>query len=51
MDTFKEVRFDKYCESCKFFCEKETHDPCNDCLAESSNTESEKPIFWKENKR
>lgn len=42
----KEVRFDKWCKSCKYRFRKETEDPCNDCLNEPSNENSTKPILY-----
>ena len=38
MNEEKEVYFDQYCKSCKHNGLKESKDPCNDCLAEPSNT-------------
>ena len=44
MNDEKEVYFDQYCKSCKHRGLKESKDPCNDCLAEPSNTNSHKPM-------
>lgn len=44
MNEEKEVYFDQYCKSCKHNGLKESKDPCNDCLAEPSNTNSHKPM-------
>lgn len=38
MNEEKEVYFDQYCKSCKYHGLEESKDPCNDCLAEPSNT-------------
>ena len=46
-DILKEVRFDLYCSQCKEEKTKETDDPCNECLAESINQYSNKPIHFK----
>lgn len=46
MNEEKEVYFDQYCKSCKCHGLKESKDPCNDCLAEPSNTNSHKPINY-----
>lgn len=46
MNNEKEVYFDQYCKSCKHRGLKESKDPCNDCLAESSNTNSHKPMNY-----
>lgn len=43
MNEEKEVYFDQYCKSCKYHGLEESKDPCNDCLAEPSNTNSHKP--------
>ena len=42
----KEVYFDQYCKSCKYHGLEESKDPCNDCLAEPSNTNSHKPMNY-----
>lgn len=46
MNEEKEVYFDQYCKSCKHNGLKESKDPCNDCLAEPSNTNSHKPMNY-----
>lgn len=46
MNEEKEVYFDQYCKSCKRNGLKESKDPCNDCLAEPSNTNSHKPMNY-----
>ena len=45
MNEEKEVYFDQYCKSCKHHGLEESKDPCNDCLAEPSNTNSHKPMI------
>lgn len=47
---FKEVDFHKYCNKCKHKDKKEYEDPCYDCLCETVNTYSKKPVYFKENK-
>lgn len=47
-DIYREVDFEKYCETCEYKKRDEKCDPCNDCLAEGKNANSEKPIYWKE---
>lgn len=49
MDNTKMVYFDQYCRSCKYRKLDEAKDPCNDCLANPSNTDSHMPLFY-ENK-
>lgn len=44
----KEVNFNKYCNCCQYRDLDETQDPCDDCLATPMNTDSRKPINWKE---
>lgn len=46
MNEEKEVYFDQYCKSCKHHGLEESKDPCNDCLAEPSNTNSNKPMNY-----
>lgn len=45
-DIFREVRFDKYCETCKYKDLDEVKDPCNDCLAVGMREETEVPEFY-----
>lgn len=44
----KEVLYSKYCSSCKYWDLDEAEDPCNECLNHPSNTDSHRPIHWKE---
>lgn len=46
----KIIEFDKYCKTCIFKDVKdiEGEDPCNDCLSNPVNTNSKKPINYKE---
>lgn len=46
----KEVRFDKYCETCKHRDEPEVIEPCMECLLNPVNYETEKPVKWEEKK-
>lgn len=50
-DSFKEVYFDQYCKTCKFFNTAEEKDPCHICLANPSNLNSHKPTEWKEKEK
>lgn len=43
----KEVYFYKYCKYCKNSDKDEGDDPCNDCLANPSNEDSHKPLYFK----
>lgn len=51
MNEEKEVYFDQYCKSCKHHGLEESKDPCNDCLAEPSNTNSHKPMNYESKKQ
>ena len=44
----KEVYFDQYCSKCINKDKKEDEDLCYDCLAEPVNTNSHKPVYFKE---
>lgn len=50
-DHEKIVRFDIWCKKCKFKDKSEEDDPCFDCLAETVNFESTKPVKFEEKKR
>lgn len=47
-NVYREANFYKYCRTCKYKDLDEKFDPCNDCLAEGVNVDSEKPVYWKE---
>ena len=49
-NDYKEVYFDKYCETCEYKDAPETEDPCARCLDNPINLYSHKPINYKENK-
>lgn len=49
-NIYMEVNFEKYCKTCEHRNLGEKLDPCNDCLAEGANVNSEKPVYWKEKK-
>ena len=40
----KEVRFDLYCEKCKYKGRKESEEPCDECLEHGVNDASHKPV-------
>ena len=46
--SYKEVYFDKYCKTCKHEKVDETERPCNECLGESTNLNSHKPVNYEE---
>lgn len=45
---YKEVRFDQYCEKCKYKENKETESPCDECLENPVNLYSHKPVKFEE---
>lgn len=47
-DDYREVRFDIYCETCKHKEKKENEEPCDECLEDPINLNTEKPVRWKE---
>ena len=47
-EAYKEVYFDLYCKTCKHETLDEKDDPCNDCLDNSVNLYSHKPVRWEE---
>lgn len=47
-DIYKEVYFDQFCKTCEHKDLPEDEDPCHDCLHESVNLYSHKPVYWKE---
>lgn len=44
----KLVQYDKFCEKCKHFKTDEVDEPCDECLAEPTNDDSHKPVYFKE---
>ena len=49
MDIFnKIVQFDKYCEKCIHYDKDQSEFPCDDCLSNPTNINSNKPIYFKE---
>lgn len=43
---YREVDFHKYCPKCKYLDIEDIMDPCNECLGEPCNKNSEKPIYY-----
>ena len=43
-EGYKEVYFNEYCDLCKHKDVKEVDDPCDECLAETVNVYSHKPV-------
>ena len=44
----KLVDFYKYCALCKYKLLPGNEDPCNECLTEATNINSQKPVNFKE---
>ena len=47
----KIVEFDKYCKTCQHCDLDEKFDPCHDCLNYPVNTNSKKPVNYKEDEK
>ena len=47
-EQVKEVRFDIYCEKCKYQNLSEQDDPCWDCLNQGYNFDTHRPINFEE---
>lgn len=46
-EIYKEVYFDQYCKTCKHKKAKESEDPCDECLTNTTNAYSHKPVNYK----
>ena len=49
--TQKIVEFDKYCKTCEYKNSKDYLDPCHECLNNPVNTNSRRPVNYKERER
>lgn len=49
-DEYKEVYFDKYCETCEYKDTPEKDEPCSECLENPIKLYSHKPVNYKEKK-
>ena len=45
-DGYKEVYFEKYCQTCEYKEVKEKDDPCDECLSNPTNLYSHKPVNY-----
>lgn len=45
-NVYKEVYFNKYCQTCKNKDVKESDDPCDECLSQPVNLYSHKPVNY-----
>jgi len=48
VENMREVRFDIWCEKCRYRMRKETHPPCDECLEEGMRCGTEKPTKFEE---
>ena len=46
--SYKEVYFDQYCEKCKYKDIEETEEPCDECMGESTNWNTHRPVKYEE---
>lgn len=44
----KIVDFARYCERCKYWYTKPEDEPCNECLTNPTNVNSQKPVNYKQ---
>ena len=53
IQAYKEVYYDEYCKTCKHKSVEEHDEPCNECLNESLNWNTHRPVKYekKETKR
>ena len=47
-NLYFEVDFEQYCKICEHKDFDEKFDPCCECLDHGCNTQSERPVNWKE---
>ena len=47
----KEIDFYKYCKTCKHKNNKESQDPCHECLNNSIGINSTKPIMYEKSQK
>ena len=47
-EQYKIVYFHLYCPTCKHELDKDTDEPCNECLSTPGNANSHKPVNWEE---
>ena len=48
VESLKEVLFNEWCPKCKDAKTDQNKEPCVDCLGEPVNTNSTKPLYFKE---
>ena len=47
-ESNKEVRFDLYCQTCRYYDLAESEDPCYECRVYPVNFYSHKSVNWEE---
>ena len=48
---YREVKYDKFCPTCKHEKKPETGGPCAECMDEPLNLYTEKPVKWEEKEK
>lgn len=49
--AYKEVYFHEYCKSCKHEKVKDTEKPCDECLSESTNLNTHRPVKYEKKEK
>ena len=47
----REVRFDLYCKTCKYWESPQEEEPCDSCLSEPFNYDTDRPVNWKKKEK
>ena len=47
-EHYHEVYFDQYCKTCKYEKTPQEKDPCHECLSETMNLYSHKPVKYED---
>ena len=47
-EHYHEVYFHQYCKTCKYEKTPQEKDPCHDCLSETMNLYSHKPVKYED---
>lgn len=50
-DSYKEVYFGQYCQTCEYRDLAEIREPCDECLNNPVNVYSHKPVFYKKKEK
>lgn len=49
--AYKEVYFHEYCKTCKYEKTKDTDEPCYECLGESLNWNTHRPVKYEKKEK